>query len=104
MKEIKLLKNHPCFHFFHRRNIIANPIPKLSKSKKIQLQSCWHASKDHTYVNKIHEKSILISHNWVAMIKHAKCLKTHKQKLPSLNCMPFIHTSLYRLAIFTTRT
>ena len=38
------------------------------------------------------------------MVKHASCLKILKRELPSLKCMPLIHTSLYGCAIFTTQT
>ena len=30
---------------------------------------------------KIHEKLFLISYNWLAMVKHAQCLKSQSQKL-----------------------
>ena len=38
------------------------------------------------------------------MGKHAPCVKTQKQELPSLKCMSLIHTSFYGSAIFTTQT
>ena len=38
------------------------------------------------------------------MVRHAPCLKTQKQEMPPLKCMPLIHNLLYGFATFTTQT